>query len=221
MIEKVDDLLEELLKSGLDITYGAVTVATDPPTRRWALGIDAPTLNLYLHDLRENNKLRGQQPAWTMETNGYEATIQRRPLIFDLHYMVTAWAKVPRQEHQLLMEALLVLLRCENPFANAPTNSGAIDWVTDPPPSRLELLRRTHLPGAVDGIALKVAQYDMHINPRDIWSVLDNEMRPAIDLMVTLSVQPFEPMPRTLVREVETRYQRWAAKERKQESDGS
>jgi len=212
MIEKVDDLLEEMFKNELRATYGAVDVVIDPPTRQWTLGVNSPTLNLYLHDLRENNKLRGQQPAWTLEGNGHDVAIRQRPLIFDLHYMVTAWAKQPRQEHQLLMEALLVLLRCENSLPAG--NASQVDWVTSPPASRLELLRRTHLPDAVDGLALKVAQYDMHINPRDIWSVLDNEMHPAIDLMVTLTVQPFEPLPRTLVQEVETRYQRWVATEK-------
>ena len=43
MIEKVDDLLEELFKSELTATYGAVTVAIDPPTRKWSLGVDSPT----------------------------------------------------------------------------------------------------------------------------------------------------------------------------------
>lgn len=210
MIERVDGLLEELFKSELRPILGEVNVVIDPPTRKWASSVDSPTLNLYLHDIRENNKLRGQQPTMLVETRGYETGLLHQPMVFDLHYMITAWAKLPHQEHQLLMEALMVLLRCENPIDDQTAN---IDWVANPPQSKLEQLRRSFLQERTEGIAFKVAQYEMHINPRDIWSVLDNEMHPAINLMVTLSVQPYQSIPRTLVREVETHYQRWVSKQ--------
>lgn len=213
MLDRVDALLEELFTSELRPILGEVNIMIDAPTRTWSDRVNGPTLNIYMHDIRENNKLRGQHPIMSVETNGYEASLQHQPLVFDLHYMVTAWAKQPHQEHQLLMEALMVLLRCESPFTEQSSDYLETDWVTDPPKSRLEELRRTHLQERTEGIAFKVAQYDMHVNPRDIWSVLDNEMHPAIDLMVTLSVQPYRPMPRSMVREVEVRYQRWAAKE--------
>lgn len=54
-------------------------------------------------------------------------------------------------------------------------------------------------------IPLKVAQYDELRNPSDVWSALDNELRPSVNCMVTLALNPFEPIDAPLVTTRELR----------------
>jgi hypothetical protein len=44
-----------------------------------------------------------------------------------------------------------------------------------------------------------VAQYSELNNSTDIWNVLDNEMRPALSLIITLSIDPYTPLTVPLV----------------------
>jgi hypothetical protein len=52
-------------------------------------------------------------------------------------------------------------------------------------------------------ILMKVAQYDQRDIRREIWSMLDNEMRPIVDLTVTLAIEPFAEWSVPLVRETQ------------------
>jgi hypothetical protein len=52
-------------------------------------------------------------------------------------------------------------------------------------------------------IMMKVAQYDQRDIRREIWSMLDNEMRPIVDLTVTLAVEPYAEWTVPLVRQTE------------------
>lgn len=158
----------------------------EPPTREVTKGWPKPTINLFLHDIRENNRLRGQQPAWNTQRNRLQVDLRRQAVNFDLHYMITVWtAETERvKEHDILFAVLSALLR----------NGGLPDD-----------LKQHHLAELAEGISFKVAQYDTHINPRDIWSVLENEMRVAIDLVATVTFNPFHYEPAIpLVREVDT-----------------
>ena len=46
---------------------------------------------------------------------------------------------------------------------------------------------------------VKVAQYDPLDKPSDLWSVMDNQMRPALPMVVMVSLDPYTPMETPLV----------------------
>jgi hypothetical protein len=96
--------------------------------------------------------------------------------------MVTAWAKDPLDEHRILSRALVSLFR----FRGLPNDITA-----------------EHLPNQPADILFKIAQPDSAVSANDIWSVLDNEMRPFVDVIATLAIFPFESELFPLVRSVD------------------
>jgi hypothetical protein len=182
MIDDLDDALRDLLIRDMPISNNEVDIAFDQPTREWSSRLSRPTLNLFMHDVRENNKLRTQQPYLNSAVSGVSATMSIAPVRLDVHYMVTAWANDPSDEHRLLGRMLMVLYR----YKALPE----------------EFLYR-NLAGQDYEILMKVAQYDQRDIRREIWSMLDNEMRPIVDLTMTLAVEPFSEWEVPLVRETQ------------------
>jgi hypothetical protein len=182
MIDDLDDALRDLLIRDMPIANNEVDIAFNQPTREWSSRLSRPTLNLFMHDIRENNKLRTQQPYIGSAVNGTMATMSVSPVRLDVHYMVTAWANDPSDEHRLLGRMLMVLYR-------------------------YKALPEEFLYGQLSGqdydVLMKVAQYDQRDIRREIWSMLDNEMRPIVDLTVTLAIEPFSDWTVPLVRETE------------------
>ena len=79
----------------------------------------------------------------------------------------------------------------------------------------LALLRHQELPGDLvpEGlqdqpvpVPLKVAQSDGLEKPSDIWSVLDNQQRPAITFEATLAFNPYAPVVKPLTRTAEVSF---------------
>ena len=180
MIEAIDEALKQFLIREVPIVNGEVDLQFDQPKREWSARVSRPTLNVFLYDMREIQKLRQVQPMWETELNqDGSATQHRKPVRVDLHYMITAWAAEPEDEHRLLSRVLMALFRYSSlPEAVLP-----------------ESLRNQKM-----AIPLLVAQYTDLTKPMDIWNVIDNEMRPALSLMVTLSVDPYVPLSVPLVR---------------------
>jgi hypothetical protein len=185
MIEDLDEVLRQLLIRDLPIKNNEVEVKFDQPKREWSSRLSRPALNLFLYDIRENQKLRQTQPMWQIDRNkDGTVTKRRKPVRVDLHYMITAWAAESEDEHRLLSRATLALLR----YPNLPE---------DLLPESLQ-----HQPSP---IGIMVAQYDELRNPTDVWNVLDNEMRPAIVCVITMSLDPYVPTVAPLVRTRELR----------------
>lgn len=182
MIDDLDEALRDLLIRDMPITNNEIDIAFDQPTRDWASRLSRPTLNLFMHDVRENNKLRTQQPYIGSTSSGLSATMSVSPVRLDVHYMVTAWANDPSDEHRLLGRMLMVLYR----YKALP-----------------EEFQYGALTGQDFDILMKVAQYDQRDIRREIWSMLDNEMRPIVDLTLTLAIEPFSDWTVPLVRETE------------------
>ncbi len=182
MIDELDEALRDLLIRDLPITNNEVDIAFDQPTRNWASRLSRPTLNLFMHDMRENNRLRTQQPYLNNNISGLTASVGPNPVRLDVHYMVTAWANDPSDEHRLLGRTLMVLYR----YLSLP-----------------EELRYGQLDTPDYDVLMKVAQYDQRDIRREIWSMLDNEMRPIIDLTMTLAIEPYSPWDVPLVRQTE------------------
>ena len=178
MINDVDEVLRLLLIRDLPIKNGEIDITFDQPKREWSARLNRPTLNIFLHDVRENAKLRNVQWERTRNGNG-QAVSQRTPVRVDLHYLVTAWANEPEDEHRLLTGALMSLFR----YANLPEDI------------LLESLQDQPVP-----IPLKVGQYDELRTPADLWGALDNELRPGIICTLTIALNPYLPIEAPLVR---------------------
>lgn len=186
MINDLDDALRQLLLREVDVKNNRIEVAFDQPKREWSARLNRPTLNLFLYDVRENSKLRQTRPAWDRRATAEgQFETRRRPVRVDLHYLLTAWATEPDDEHYLLTLALLALFRTpELPAELLP-----------------ESLRDQPVP-----ITLMVAQEDSLRNPAEVWSAMDNELRPSIPLVITLALNPYHPILETMVRTRELRF---------------
>jgi hypothetical protein len=102
----------------------------------------------------------------------------------DLHYLLTTWAAAPEDEHRLLARVLMTLMRYpEFPGDLLP-----------------EGLQDQPIP-----IPLKVAQSDTLDKPSDLWGVLDNQQRPGIVLIATLSFSAYPSVVKPLTRTAEVR----------------
>src|SRR5262245_12568028 len=84
-----------------------VEVVFDAPTKDWSTRRNAPTVDLYLYDLREDLRRRESGIA-DVRTNGRVADRVQPPRWFKLSYLVTAWTQRPEDEHRLLS----ALMRC-------------------------------------------------------------------------------------------------------------
>jgi hypothetical protein len=186
MINDLDEALRQLLIREIPIKNGEVDVTFDQPKREWSARINRPTINLFLHDLRENNRLRQTQNVWQTMRQDDDTIVQvRRPVRVDLHYLVTAWANEPEDEHRLLTRTLMALFRQPNiPDELLP-----------------EALHNQPVP-----IPMMVALDEELRTPADIWGALDNEIRPVVTLIVTLAMNPYLPVTGPLVRSRELRF---------------
>jgi hypothetical protein len=178
MISDLDEVLRQLLIRELPVKNGEVDIDFDQPAREWSSRLTKPTLNLFLHDIRENNTLR--EADWDIRKNG-DGTYSRlrKPLRVDLRYMITAWANEPEDEHRLLTRTLIALYRC---------------------PTLPEDLLSESLEDQPYPIPVQVAHQEELRTPADIWSALDNELRAAIACVVTLSLNPYKEITGPLVR---------------------
>lgn len=185
MISHLDETLRQLLIRELPVKNSEVDIKFDQPKRDWSARVSRPTLNLFLHDIRENNILR--QPEWELQRNKDGTVTKRRsPVRLDLHYMITAWvADNPEDEHRLLTRTLMALFR--NP--------------TIPDEMLPQILQDQPVP-----IPIRVAQQDEYRTPADVWSALDNELRPAVICTVTLALNPYVKITGPLVRSRDLRF---------------
>ncbi len=178
MIYEMNEALRQLLVDELPIKNGEVDVVFEQPGRQWSSQINRPTINFFLYDVRENLKLRGSH-RWLVDRQPDGTAIQRRPPVkVDLHYLITAWATDSEDEHNLLGRVLLALFRT---------------------PTLPEDLLPDILQNQATPVTLEVSQDENFTNPVDIWSVLDNDLRPSINLTVTLTADPYEPTITPLV----------------------
>jgi len=180
MIDDLDDALRDLLVRELPIRDNEVDIAFDQPKREWSARLSRPSLNLYLYDIRENLRLRREATQREVERRPSSVITARRAVRLDLYYLVTAWATAPEDEHRLLARTLMTLLR----YPELPDDALPENLRDQPNP-----------------IPLKVAQPDTLDKPSDLWSVLDNQQRPGLVLVVTLAFSPFalteQPLTRT------------------------
>ncbi len=170
MIEDLDKTITQLLVNELPVTNGDIGIEFHQPTREWSARRTKPVINLFLYDVRENNTLRQHQWQPTGNERNGRVAQKRTPYRVDCHYMLTCWANEPEDEHFLLSRAMLALFR--HP-----------------------ILPETYLFGQMKeqpfDVQAHLARHDRLTNPAEVWSVLDNEMRPAVAYIVTLALDPW------------------------------
>lgn len=178
MIADLDETIRQLLIAEMPIKNGEVDIKFDQPKREWSSRLSKPTVNLFLYDLRENNVLRQHQ--WErLPNDGDLAQLKRSPFRVDCSYMLTTWAADPEDEHRLLTRCLLTLFR----FPVLPEDR-LVGSVRNPPFE----------------IQARLASHDKLTNPAEVWSALDNEMRPSVSYVVTLALDPWKEITGPIVR---------------------
>jgi len=180
MLADLDETIRRLLVDELPVKNGEIEISFDQPRRDWSSRISKPTINIFLHDVRENKVLRRHQ--WErMNGNSRQdlAQLKRTPMRVDCSYIISVWAADPEDEHRLLTRCMMTLFR----FPTLPEDR-LVDSLQNP---RYEIQAR-------------LAQHDTLSEPSDIWNVLDNELRPSVSYVVTLALDPWQVITAPIVR---------------------
>ncbi|MFF1716466.1 Pvc16 family protein [Streptomyces sp. NPDC058268] len=89
MIHKVDEVLKKLISGGA-LAGSGIDVSFDVPTRDWAARRNAPVVNAYLYDIREDVSLRRRGRTGLRDERDIVVRRRRPPRWFRLAYLVTA-----------------------------------------------------------------------------------------------------------------------------------
>ncbi|WP_412542444.1 DUF4255 domain-containing protein [Longispora sp. K20-0274] len=174
MIHEVDDGLRRLLREEA-LRGTEVEIALDAPTKDWAARRNAPTVNMYLYDIRED--MRRRQRGMLNEYGG-DGTVAARhapPRYLKLSYLITAWTQRPEDEHRLLSNLLVTLLKYES-------------------------LPAAFLTGSLVAFGLPVPLTCALPPPEDrafadVWTALGGELKPSLDVVISAPVDPGRRFP--------------------------
>jgi hypothetical protein len=164
MIHDVDEALRKLVLQ-YAVNGSGAEVSFDAPTKDWAARRNAPTVNVYLYDVREDLDRRQVEFEEIRDDTG--RVIERRPppRRYKLSYLVTCWTQRPEDEHRLLSSLLAAFLKYETVPEEvlqgtlAQVNANTYISIALPPPKDRSLA--------------------------DVWSALGGELKPSLDLVVT------------------------------------
>ena len=168
MIHEVDETIRAFIRR--DALGGTdIEVAFDAPTKEWSSRRNAPTVDLYLYDIREDVRRREVGRLDFKAEDGRVAARLQPPRWFKLSYLLTAWTQRPEDEHRLLSACLGAFLRHDR--LPPELCVGSLADVRSPIPYTIAL------PPPEDR-ALS-----------DVWSALGGELKPSLDLVV---LAPFD-----------------------------
>jgi len=157
IIPTIDTGLEALLRNGLPLPETIGDVSFESPSGTWSAQLSRITVNLFLFGVGRS----GQQPRPSTD-RVVDGRVQRRhptPML-ELHYLVSAWAGVVRDEHQLLGDVLGCLIDTQ-------------------------VLPAEHFPVEVNSaVQLAIAPYD-NSRAKDVWSTVGGAIKPSFELVVT------------------------------------
>ncbi len=163
-IRLVDEGLERLLRSELPLPERVGDVTFDAPSSTWAAQLSRLTVNLFLFDIA-----RSAQPVTSSTMRQSDGRVERRhpqPSVA-LSYLVSAWAGSPRDEHQLLGDAInCVAGHSTLPEQHLPT----------PPASAVNL-------------AFGVESRD---KPREVWTASGGMLKACFTLVATVATDTFD-----------------------------
>ena len=167
MIGEIDDAIRALVKAS-DGIAADVDIALDAPTKDWAARRNAPTVDLFLYDIREDTRRREYGVSEQRDDRGIVTHRTPAPRYFKLSYLVTAWTQRPDDEHRLLD----ALLRCFLRFDAIP-GSFVVGTLVE-----------TGLPCSLS-VALPPPEDRAFA---DVWSSLGGELKPSLDLVITAPI---------------------------------
>jgi len=186
MFDAVDEAIRNLLIKEIPVRQNEIEIVFDQPTQEWSARVGNPTLNIYLHEIRENRQLRGAEQFSETQLPDGTVEIRRNPVRIDLHYLVTAWSKKEEDQHHLLGLAMVALLR--NPFLPDDVCPEALKG--HPVPIPIEVSHTT----------------DETKNWSDFWTTMNNRLRPGLTVSVTLLIDPYRPVIAPIVQTSEVRF---------------
>jgi hypothetical protein len=167
MIDEVDDAIRTVIRR--EVLNGSdIDVVFDAPTKDWASRRNAPTIDVYLYDIREDLNRREYGQADVRNSNGQIVARHGPPRFFKFSYLVTAWTQRPEDEHRLLS----AVLRCFLRFDALPS----------------ELFGGT-IAASGYPVGVRVGQpppQDRSVS--DVWSALGGELKPSLDLVTTVGI---------------------------------
>jgi len=174
MIHEVDEALRLMVRS--DALAGAeVEMVFDAPTKDWAARRNAPTVNLYLYDIREDRRRRERGLLNEYDGRGVVTARHLPPRHVKLSYLITAWTQRPEDEHRLLAS----LLSCFLGYEAIPPEllSGPLAELGLPVPLTVAL------PPPEDR------------SFADVWTALGGELKPSLDIVVSAPVDTGRSYP--------------------------
>jgi hypothetical protein len=168
VIHEVDDALRQLLRHEV-LRSGDVDIVLEAPTKDWAARRNAPTVNLYLYDIREDMRRKSRGRINEYDEQGKITARHLPPRYFKLSYLVTAWTQRPEDEHRLLSALLMSMLA----YDALPVEmlSGSLRDLDMPVPLTVAL------PPPEDRAFA------------DVWSALGGELKPSLDVVVSAPVE--------------------------------
>lgn len=162
MIPEIDEALGELLRAEA-VPGGQVEVSFEPPTRDWAAGRNAPTVNAYLYDVREETARREYGMISARDESGIVVRRHRPLRYFRLSYLMTCWTRRPEDEHRLLASVLGCLVGTEVLHVGG---TGPLASLGEP-------------------AQLKIAEPNGDSrSAADLWSALGGNLKPSLDVVV-------------------------------------
>lgn len=164
MLQLLDQALETFLRATLAPELRDIDVAFDAPDGEWGTALTRPTVNLFLRDVRRN--LAEREAGRHLAERDGRRVWQQPPPRADCRYVVTAWTSQVDDEHRILGEVLGVLLRSSE-------------------------LPAEHLPAGLRDVSplpsLSLAASGGE-DQADFWSALGGQLKPGLDLTVTVTV---------------------------------
>jgi hypothetical protein len=167
MIHEVDQALRALIRAEA-FADSDIEVVFDAPTKDWAGRRNAPTVDVYLYDIRED--MRRRERGQVNEYDGSGRVVGRHlpPRHFKLSYLVTAWTQRPEDEHRLLSALLACFLR-HDALPKELLEPPLVDLGLPVPLS-------VGLPPPEDRAFA------------DVWSALGGELKPSLDVVISVPV---------------------------------
>jgi hypothetical protein len=169
MLHELDTALRRLVEREV-ADVADVEINFEAPTKEWASHRNAPTIDIYLYDIRQD--VVRAQFGQILERDDDGIITRRRPppKYFRVAYLVTAWTQRAEDEHRLLSALMAAFLQHDAVPPDLLTGSLSDLSVSIPL-----------------AVALPPPQ-DRSLS--DVWSALGGELKPSLDISVIAPLLP-------------------------------
>jgi len=193
MISDVNELIKEYFQSTLGSGISAnLDFSSLTPTKKFSESLQLDTVNIYLLDVRENVQLRQNQ--WQRSyTEGGDIEEEAPPIMLDLYYVITVYSKKnnsdEEHEHKLFENVLYNMYR----FSSFYEEHLSDDSKEIAKQISLELFPQKYI--------------EEHLGLQ-LWSALDQNVRPLISLKITapLNVEHKVNMTKVQTKEIDLEF---------------